>query len=90
MESDGSGDLASRRYRQLSGLGQEFELRQIVQRMAAAIAGGATHQRRGLQPGAERRPLGSAEQAAAVRIVELHTAHPGRFATGHAGDGAGD
>lgn len=48
------------------------------------------HLRRRLQAAAKSRPLGPAEDRAAVIIRKLHTAHPGRLALRHAGQRRSD
>jgi hypothetical protein len=50
------------------------------------LVAGAAHLERGAQVVAHGRPLGLAEDPAAIAGGELRTAHTGRFAVGHAGD----
>ena len=50
----------------------------------------AAHFKRRTQIVTHHRPIGLAEDPAAVVGGELHTAHPRRFAGGHAGDGGRD
>jgi len=50
----------------------------------------AAHFLAGLQTGAECGSFRLAENHAAVAVIKLNAAHPGRFAIGHAGNRAVD
>ena len=58
-----------------------------MEKMQRMLAIRAAHLGRWLQAGADRRPLGQAEQPAAQRIIQLYAALTRRFALGHTGDG---
>src|SRR4051794_37217046 len=66
---------------------QPLQLAQEEHRLRGGVS---AHLARGLQAGADRRPASLAEDLAAIIVIELDTAHPGRFAVGHPGDGRTD
>ena len=51
------------------------------------FVGCAAHLKRGTQVVAHDWPIGLTEEPATVVVGQLHTAHTGGFAVGHAGDG---
>jgi len=65
----------------------DFKLRQKKHRFAFAVA---THFKRWLQPSTNGWPLWLTKDFTAKLFVELNTQNPGRFAVGHAWNGARD
>jgi hypothetical protein len=61
-----------------------------MQILQGVVAIHAAHRRRRSQTRTHRRPLGLAEQRAAVAIIELDARHAGRLAERHAGNRRGD